>query len=113
MKPANWREKREEIRNQALAKHTRLSRLFQEDRLSFERERKRMIDEFLNGVEDEEMRGRLRSMQDSWDRKMRHAGSRENRFVLARTLFWEHFFGTWLPAIHRFNFVLNGGEDCP
>ena len=37
--------------------HARLSKLFKEDRLGFERERKRMIDEIINSEEDEEKRG--------------------------------------------------------
>ena len=96
---------------ESLEKHTGLSKLFKEDRFAFERERKRMIDEIINSVEDEEQRNRLRAFQDSWDKKMRGAGSRHNRFVQAQTLFWEHFHETWQPTIQKFNFLLNNKQS--
>jgi len=44
----NWEEKREKREKDALDRHAQLLKLFVEDRLGFERERKRIIDEFLN-----------------------------------------------------------------
>jgi hypothetical protein len=99
------KEKREK---ESLEEHARLSKLFKQDRLAFERERKRKTDEVINSVEDEEQRNRLRALQESWDKKMRGAGSRHNRFVLAQTFFWQHFHEIWHPAIEKFNFALNG-----
>jgi hypothetical protein len=101
MENLNWEEQRETREKDALARHARLNKLFVEDRLAFERERKRIIDEFFNSVEDEERRGRLKDQQKSWDTKMRHAGSAHNRFVLAQTLFWKHFNEVWHPAIQE------------
>ncbi|MEW6667520.1 MAG: DUF3135 domain-containing protein [Thermodesulfobacteriota bacterium] len=86
----------------ALKEHERLHRLFREDRLSFERERKRAIDSLINSVKDEAQRRSLREFQESWDRKMRGAGSKHNRFVLAQTFFWEHFNEVFLPAMRAF-----------
>ncbi len=99
-------EKRSEIREAALEEHARLHRLFKEDRLSFERERKRMIDEVINSAPDEEQRNRLRSLQESWDRKMRSAGSQHNRFVIAQHLFWKHVNEVWHPSLQEYSRIL-------
>ena len=108
MENSNCEEKKEQRRKEALERHAQLHKLFVEDRLGFERERKRIIDEFINSVEDEERRNRLRDLQDSWDTKMRHAGSAHNKFVLAQTFFWKNFYEVWYPAIQEANLSLNG-----
>ncbi|MBN2125418.1 MAG: DUF3135 domain-containing protein [Deltaproteobacteria bacterium] len=95
----------------ALERHDRLHRLFVEDRLSFERERKRAIRELIESAEDEELRARLWEVQQSWDNRMRHAGSRTNRFILAQTFFWEHFHEVWHPAMKHFSALLNEKID--
>ncbi len=68
--------------------HDRLSRLFVEDRLSFERERKRRIADTIQNSLSETRRPRLINLQKKWDSILRHAGSDQNRFVLIKTLFW-------------------------
>ena len=107
MEKLNWDKEREEIEKKAMEEHSRLSRLFKEDRFSFERERKRMIEEVIDGAVDEDQKKRLREMQDSWDRKMKKAGSRHNRFVLAQHLFWEHVNKRWNPSLQEFSRILN------
>ncbi len=97
---------KEELRIKALKWHNQMSRLFRDDRLAFERERKRLFDEFFNGIKDEEDRRRLRTMQASFDQKMKNAGSEHNRFILAQTIFWDHFHNIWQPGIHKINAVL-------
>jgi len=94
------KEKREK---EALERHARLHKLFIEDRLSFERERKRAINELLNSIKDDETRNKMRAIQESWDEKMKNAGSGENRLILAQKLFLEHFYGTWVPFIQKFS----------
>jgi hypothetical protein len=103
----NWTsfEEQEKRKEKALENHARLHRLFVEDRLSFERERKRTIDEFINSVKDDAQRENLRALQDSWDRKMRNAGSKHNSFVLAQTLFWEHFNEVFQPTMQKFSTI--------
>ena len=108
MEKLNWVEEKERVRKAALEKHARLHRLFVEERLTFELERKKTVDQLINSVEDNELRNRMRTWQDSWDTKMRNAGSSHNRFVLARTFFWEHFHEVWLPTIQEGNALLNG-----
>jgi len=98
-----------EREKRALEKHARLSRLFKEDRFAFERERRRLIDEVISSAGDEKLRGRLRSFQGSWDRKLRGAGSEHNRFVIAQRLFWEHFYEIWQPNIQKLNAIIKGG----
>jgi len=107
MKRLNLDAEKEEWKKEAIERHARLHRLFVEDRMAFERERKRLIDDFINNVEDKGKRERLRALQKSWDIKMKHAGSEHNRFVLAQTIFWDHFYEKWYPAIQQFNLVLN------
>ncbi len=102
MKKSKWEEKRGERENKALKEHARLYKLFTEDRLSFEREKKKMIEEVINSAESEDEKYRLRALQESWDKKMRGAGSRHNRFVLAQAIFWKHIHEVWLPAIKNF-----------
>ncbi|MBW1672621.1 MAG: hypothetical protein JRJ45_03075, partial [Deltaproteobacteria bacterium] len=54
MERLKWEQEKEKREKESLEKHARLSKLFKEDRFAFERERKRMIDEIINSVEDEE-----------------------------------------------------------
>jgi len=65
MEKLKWEQEKEKRGKESLEKHARLSKLFKEDRFVFERERKRMIDEIINSVEDEEQRNRLRVFQES------------------------------------------------
>lgn len=99
-------EEREKLRVESLKWHTRMARLFAEDRLAFERERKRLLDEFFNSIKDEDQRRRLRALQASFDQKMNHAGSAHNRFVLAQTMFWDHFHHIWQPGIQKMSALL-------
>ncbi len=103
-----WQEEKARRETAARETHARLSRFFREDRFAFERERKRLIEDVINSVDDEGMRLRLRALQDSWDRKMKGAGSPHNRFVLARTFFWEHFHEAWQPSLEEFRRLLDG-----
>jgi hypothetical protein len=106
-----WVTEKEKRKEQALAEHDRLHKLFLTDRLSFERERKQVIDGFINSIEDEEQKKKLRALQDKWDTRMRHAGSPHNRFVLAQFLFWRHVKEKWYPAIRQFHAILNSKPD--
>jgi len=87
----NWEEGREEREKEALAFHQRLSTLYREDRLAFERERRRLIDGIISQARTEEEKMNLRGLQESIDRKMRGAGSGHNRLVLMKKLFWDQF----------------------
>ena len=84
-----WEDAKEEREKQALAFHDRMSTLFSEDRLAFEREKRRLINEAINKAPSRDGRAKLQALQDSIDRKMRSAGSDHNRFVLMQKLFWE------------------------
>jgi hypothetical protein len=113
MESLKWREEKAKREKKALERHAWLSRLFRKDRLAFERERKKMIDEIIGSVEDEEQVNRLRALQERWDKRMKSAGSSHNRFVLAQSFFWDHFHEVWHPTILKYNFLLNGKSDCP
>ena len=99
-------EDKEQRRVEYLKRHELLARLFVEDRLAFERERKRLLDEFFDSVENEAVRGRLCALQTSFEEKMKHAGSAHNRFVLTQTLLWDHILKTWQPTIEKMNALL-------
>jgi len=60
---------------------------------------------------DEDQRQKLKALQADWDRKMRGAGSRHNRFVLAQTFFWDHFYEKWHPSVQKFNALLNNQSE--
>jgi hypothetical protein len=106
----NWHEDKEKRNRESLERHSALSKLFKEDRLAFERERKRLIEEVIQRAGNEEQKEKLRALQATWDKRMKGAGSSHNRFVLAQTFFWEHFHNTWLPAIREFESVLKKKE---
>jgi hypothetical protein len=105
-----WEEEKEKRRDESLQEHARLSRLFKEDRFSFERERKNAIKSMIDSVEDEGQRKKLWEMQNAWDKRMKGAGSNHNRFVLAQMFFWEHFQNVWNPAIQKFNSLINKSD---
>jgi hypothetical protein len=107
MIPTEWADQKEEREKAALMEHERLSTLFREDRFRFELERKEMIAHAIASAPNEELREKLRSMQATWDRRMKSAGSAHNRYVLAQSFFWEHFHEKWHPAIKEANQVLN------
>ncbi len=107
----DWENDKEKREQQALERHARLAKLFKENRFSFERERRRMIEEIIESAEDEALKARLRELQEDWNRRMRGAGSSHNRFVLAKAFFWEHFHGVWQPAIEEMNRVFNRDRD--
>ena len=96
-----WVEEKEKREKESLAKHARLSKLFRENRIAFERERRKIIDDLINSAKDDTLRSKLRTMQDSWDRTMKGACSRHNRFVLAQAIFWKHFYEVWKPTIEK------------
>lgn len=102
----NWKQETKDIKIKALEEHARLNKLFKEDRFAFERERKRMIDEVINSARDEEQKERLKALQKSWDDKMKKAGSKHNRLVIAQHLFWKHVEEKWNPALQDYSHLL-------
>jgi hypothetical protein len=82
-----------------LDEHDRLSNLFRNDRLSFERERRALIRAVINNSRTEMGRHRLTKLQKRWDHMLKHACSEHNRFILIQMLFWEQVNNQWLPAL--------------
>lgn len=97
----DWEEERKAIEENAIAEHDRLQKLFKSNRFAFEIEKKRMINEIIEKARTEDQKSRLRAMQESWDNKMDKAGSKNNRFVLAQHLFWEHVEKIWNPFLEE------------
>ncbi|MCU0593860.1 MAG: DUF3135 domain-containing protein [Desulfobacterota bacterium] len=102
---------REQRQKASLERHERLSRLFREDRLAFERERKKMIQEVIESAEHPEQREKLRALQGSWDKRMRGAGSEHNRLVLAQAFFWDHFHTAFRPAVDHLKDLVRQQHD--
>jgi len=102
-------------RTESLENHERLHKLFTENRLSFERERKRMIDEAINRVKDKNQRDRMLALQKSWDTEMKYAGSEDQRLALAQHLFWKHINEVWAPSLQQYNSKINkiSGKRIP
>ena len=111
MSGSTWEEEKGKRREEALEEHARFSKLFREDRFSFERERREQIKALIDSVPDEEQREKLWELQNAWDKRMKGAGSPHNRWVLCQTFFWEHFQEVWNPAIQGFNRFLNHQSD--
>ena len=101
MKKFNWEEERETVNKKAIAQHERLNKLFNENRFAFEIEKRKMINEIIDSARNEEQKERLMAIQESWDNKMKNAGSKHNRFVLAQHLFWDHVENIWNPFIQE------------
>ncbi len=91
-----------ELRKKWLKEHDRLARLFVEDRLSFERERKRRIERAINRSQTPGGKTSLRELQQNWDHILKHAGSPHNRFLLIQMLFWNQVRGVWGPALNSY-----------
>jgi hypothetical protein len=107
MSGSTWEGEKEKRRNEALENHDRLSKLFKEDRFSFERERREQIRALIDCVQNEKQRERLRELQYRWDKRLKGAGSPHNRWVLCQSFFWEHFHEVWNPAIQGFSRLLS------
>ncbi len=103
MEILNWEEERKLINENAIAQHERLHKLFKENRFAFEIERKKMINEIIENAANEDQKKRLKKIQESWDNKMKKAGTKSNRFTLAQHLFWEHVENIWNPFIQEFS----------
>jgi hypothetical protein len=108
VKEPTWEEEKEKRRQEALERHARLHKLFLEDRLAFEREKRNAVQGVIDSVQDQPLRKQLLEMQALWDKRMRGAGSASNRFVLAQTFFWDYFHNVWNPKMQELNLILNG-----
>ena len=89
MEMKRWEDAKEEREKQALAFHDRMSTLFSEDRLAFEREKRKLVKEAIDLARSPEEKEKLQALQNVIDRKMRSAGSEHNRLVLMQQLFWD------------------------
>jgi hypothetical protein len=107
----NWQEEKEKREKESLERHRKLSKLFRENPFAFELERKKMIEEVISSVDDVEQGERLRSLQDAWEKRMKGAGSPQNRFVLAKMIFLDHLNEVWNPSIQEINARLNPGPS--
>ncbi|HEB50298.1 MAG TPA: DUF3135 domain-containing protein [Desulfobulbus sp.] len=84
---------------QSAEEHERLAALFREDRLAFERERRRLIKDTIARYDDKDLRDSLERQQQLLDRALRGSGSPENRLSLISALFWDQVINRFLPAL--------------
>jgi predicted O-linked N-acetylglucosamine transferase (SPINDLY family) len=111
MDKTNWAESKEQREKEAVEEHERLRKLFKENRFAFELERKRAIEKVINGARTEQEKEKLWALQAGWDNRLKNAGTKDNRFIMAQTMFWDHFNNVWTPAIQELNTALNGNKD--
>ena len=83
-----FNEARDQRKRKAEAYHDRMSKLFKENRFMFEIERKKAVDEAIRKARKRK-RAELTALQEGWDSRLKNAGSEHNRFVLAKTFFWD------------------------
>ena len=92
---------KEEKRQEYLQEHERLARLFVTDRLAFERERRRLIEQTIeDSCRSAPIQERMRGLQKNLDRILKSAGSNENRLALIQAFFWDHIVNKWQPTLH-------------
>ena len=104
-------KEKEKGKEEALKRHARLHKLYTEDRLAFERERKRAINELLDSVQDDELRSKMNALQESWDTMMKKAGSGENRLIVAQTMFSTYCYEIWGPLMQKLNSAFNAEKQ--
>ena len=97
----DWDSERKKTEKEALKEHARLSKLYNEDSLSFELERKRMIDKVINGAKDEAQKERLRNLQEAWDENMKNAGEGGKRLFHAQNVFWKSVEDIWNSPVYQ------------
>ncbi len=103
---------REKSQQQDMDEIEKLATLFREDRLGFERERRRLIRETIEGYEDRRLREALEKQQRHLDRVLRKSGSSQNRLSLIQALFWDQVVNRFIPALQGTSSRINaaGGD---
>jgi len=89
---------REKIEKEALAKHAKRSKQYEENPFMFEINRRKEIEVFINSC-SEENQPALRELQATWDAAMKGAGSQHNRLVIAEGMLMHHFINKFKPTI--------------
>jgi len=92
------KQKRKEV---ALLEHTRLHELFRKNRFLFELERKRRIEECIEGADPVAREG-MELLQKEIDVMMRGAKTAENRLALMEATLSHHVINKFLPALRSF-----------
>jgi len=88
-----------------LDEHDRLANLFVTDRFAFELERKHIINQTIDHMDDK-LKEKLRAQQKEWDRILNKSGSNENRFAMIKTIFWHHVINNWQPDLQQHSTTL-------
>lgn len=93
-------------KEKSLQDFDRLSRLFAEDRFSFEQERKRLIEDTINECKSAALRSLLWDLQYKLDTVLKHSCSEQNRFVLMKMFFWDHIHNVLIPSLSGYDRAL-------
>lgn len=75
-----------------------LCELYKIDPEAFENKRKEMIEDVIKSA-PAHMQLKLRLTQAKWDRRMRGAGSAENRLVFAKSILMDQFINEFNPMM--------------
>jgi hypothetical protein len=97
---AGWEDRKKIWKQNSQAEHEQMSKLFRENRFSFELERKKQISACINNARNQEKKEELQRIQNNLDRILNNSGSEYNRFVLMQMLFWDQVTGKYSPLLN-------------
>ncbi len=101
-----FEDHREKSEKEALEKHKFMSELYKKNRFMFEIEAKKEIEALIKSA-PEEYQSWLRETQEYWNNKMKNAGSKHNRLVLAEQVLMSQFVNVFQPAVKNAETALN------
>jgi len=90
----------EKERIDALRQHNEWSELFKKDPEAFEKMRRDMVEEVIKNAPPF-LQLKLRAIQARFDKRMRTAGCKENRLVIAHSMLMEMFIEQFNPTMQR------------
>jgi len=94
-----WEDKKKIWKQNSQDEHEQMSRLFRENRFSFELERKKKISACINNAPNLKKKEELQEIQNNIDRILNNSGSEHNRFVLMQMFFWDQVKGQFNPRL--------------
>ncbi len=101
-----FEDNREKFKERALDKHKFMSELYKKNRFMFEIEVKKEIEALIKSA-PEELQPMLKETQEYWNSKMKGAGSKHNRLVLAEQILMDQFVNVFQPAVKNAETALN------
>ena len=89
-----------EEEREAINQHNEWSELYRRDPEAFEKKRQEMVEETIRSAPPY-MQLKLRALQARFEKRMRTAGCKENRLVIAHSMLMEMFLEQFNPALQQ------------